>query len=157
MTVTEKLDALRMQMRKKKLDYYVILSQDAHQSEYVSDYWRSRAYFSGFTGSAGTLVVTLDKAYLWVDGRYHIQAEKQLQGTPITLCKMGLPQVPDLEEWLRSHVKPGQKIGCDGRSVSMETGARWKREFSQAEFDFEEDLAGAVWKDRPPAAGTACV
>ena len=150
MTVTEKLNALRMQMRKKKLDYYVILSQDAHQSEYVSDYWRSRAYFSGFTGSAGTLVVTLDRAYLWVDGRYHIQAEKQLQGAPITLFKMGLPQVPDLEEWLRSHVKPGQKIGCDGRSVSMETGARWKREFSQAEFDFEEDLAGAVWKDRPP-------
>ena len=69
MTVTEKLNALRMQMRKKKLDYYVILSQDAHQSEYVSDYWRSRAYFSGFTGSAGTLVVTLDRACLLYTSR----------------------------------------------------------------------------------------
>ena len=75
MEITERLEALREQMRKAGMDYYIIPSQDAHQSEYVAEYWRARAYFSGFTGSAGVLVVGLDGAYLWVDGRYHIQAE----------------------------------------------------------------------------------
>lgn len=149
MTISERLDALRMQMRSHKIDYYIIFSQDAHQSEYVSEYWRSRAYFSGFTGSAGTLAVTLDSAFLWVDGRYHIQAEKQLEATSIKLFKMGLPDVPGLEEWLQENVKPGQKIACDGRTISMEMGENWRRKFSQAQLEFEWDLAGEVWRERP--------
>ena len=149
MEITERLEALREQMRKAGMDYYIIPSQDAHQSEYVAEYWRARAYFSGFTGSAGVLVVGLDGAYLWVDGRYHIQAEKETKNTGITLYKMGLPGVPGLEEWLAEHAVQGTVVGCDGRMVSAQLGKQWKAYMPEAEFVCSQDLAEKVWKDRP--------
>ncbi len=149
MKITERLEALREQMRKAGMDYYIIPSQDAHQSEYVAEYWRARAYFSGFTGSAGVLVVGLDGAYLWVDGRYHIQAEKETQNTGITLYKMGLPGVPGLEEWLAEHAVQGTVVGCDGRMVSAQLGKQLKTYMPEAEFVCSQDLAEKVWKDRP--------
>ena len=85
MTIADKLAGLRRAMAEKNVNTYIILSSDAHQSEYVGDYWKARAYMSGFTGSAGTVVVTADKAACWVDGRYFLQAAQQLQGSGIEL------------------------------------------------------------------------
>lgn len=149
MEVTERLKALREQMQAEGMDYYVIPSQDAHQSEYVADYWRARTYFSGFTGSAGTLIVTMEGAYLWVDGRYHIQAEKETKNNGITLYKMGLPGVPKMEDWLKEHVKSGQCVGYDGRMMSMQLGENWQKLLAGVRFLCREDLAARVWEDRP--------
>ena len=99
--IVERLNKLREQMRQKQIDVYMIPTEDFHESEYVGDYFKVRKYMSGFTGSAGTLVVTLSEAGLWTDGRYFIQAENQLKGTGIDLYKMGEPKVPTVEEFIK--------------------------------------------------------
>lgn len=149
MQVIERLEALRAQMALEGMDFYIIPSQDAHQSEYVAGYWRSRAWFSGFTGSAGTLIVTAEGAYLWVDGRYHIQAEQEVAGSTITLFKMGLPDVPKMDDWMKENVKPGQVVGCDGRMIGMQMGKAWAELLPEATFVYQKDLAANVWTDRP--------
>ena len=149
MEIRERLAALRACMAREGIDIYWIPSQDAHQSEYVADYWRVRAWFSGFTGSAGTLAVTQDGAYLWADGRYHIQAERQVAGTGITLYKWGLEGVPDPEEWLAANLKEGQTLGFDGRMVSMRVGEAYAEKLPGVCFKVEKDLADEVWADRP--------
>ena len=95
----ERIDLLRLEMQKEKIDMYLVPTADFHQSEYVGTYFKTRAWLSGFTGSAGTLLVTMDGAYLWTDGRYFIQAAKQLEGTGVTLMKMGEEGVPTVEEF----------------------------------------------------------
>ena len=102
MTVQERLTALRQLMSQHNIDVYLIPSADNHQSEYVGEYFKSRAFITGFTGSAGTAVITMDKAGLWTDGRYFIQAEKELAGSGIELYKMGNPDVPTVDEFLDS-------------------------------------------------------
>ena len=91
MTVTERITALRKQMKEKGIDAYLVPTDDFHGSEYVGDYFKCRKYITGFTGSAGTAVIMQDMAGLWTDGRYFIQAAQQLEGTPVTLFKMGEP------------------------------------------------------------------
>ena len=100
MSVKERLDLFRNEMKNQGITHYIIPTCDYHMSEYVHSHFAARRYFSGFTGSAGTLLVTLDNAYLWTDGRYFIQAEEQLKDTTVTLMKMGEPGVPTLEEVL---------------------------------------------------------
>ena len=148
MTTNEKLDALRSAMREAGIDVYLIPSQDAHQSEYVADYWRARAWASGFTGSAGTLVITQEKACLWADGRYHIQAEKQVAGSRIELFKDGLAGVPTLNTWLAENVAAGSVVGFDGRTVSHDAFERYCRLMPEASFRVA-DLVSGVWTDRP--------
>lgn len=149
--IQERLTALRKVMTEKGVDAYLIPTDDFHSSEYVGDYFKCRKYMTGFTGSAGTAVVTQDMAGLWTDGRYFIQAEQQLEGSTVTLFKMGEAGVPTVHEFLEQKLKEGQCLGFDGRTVgateaeelSEKLGKKQVRIFS------EEDLAGDIWTDRP--------
>ena len=98
--IKENIKKLQSLMKENEIDIYIIPTSDFHQSEYVGEYFKGRKFLSGFTGSAGTLVVTLDKAYLWTDGRYFIQAQQQLEGSDIILMKMAMPNVPTIKEFL---------------------------------------------------------
>ncbi len=146
------LIALRTVMERQGVDYYLIPTDDFHSSEYVGDYFTSRRYVSGFTGSAGTLVVGLEWAGLWTDGRYFIQAADQLKDSGIELCKIGEPGVPTIPGYLREHLKPGMTLGFDGRTVN----ASLYQELSQAarekgaRISCELDLVDEIWTDRPP-------
>lgn len=151
-TITERLQALRKEMRTRGIAAYIVPTDDFHCSEYVGDYFKVREYLSGFTGSAGTLLVEAEKAALWTDGRYFLQAESQLKDSGISLRKSGQPGVPALSDYLGETLAEGDVIGFDGRCV---TGAfvkklKEKTEKKQISFYEKEDLAGLVWKERPP-------
>ena len=151
MNCVEKLSALRAAMKREGVDAWIVLTSDAHGTEYLPEYWQCRAWLSGFTGSAGSLVVTKDEAHLWADGRYHIQARDQLEGSTITLQKMGLDGVPPLQEWLRDNLSEKAVIGIDGRTVSAELYRTFQKEFKKKKFSarLDLDLLGEIWKDRP--------
>ena len=121
MEIKSRLATLRQQMEARQLSAFIVPSTDPHSSEYVSEHWKSRAYFSGFTGSAGTLVVTESESGLWTDGRYYIQAAKQLEGSEIKLFKMGQKDVPSYMEYLVNHLSHKQVIGLDGRLFAAST------------------------------------
>ena len=99
-SITCRVEKLRGYMKKKKLDAFIIPSNDPHMSEYTPAHWQCRQWISGFNGSAGTAVVTLEKAALWTDSRYFLAAGQQLEGTPFTLMKDGLPDTPSIGTWL---------------------------------------------------------
>ena len=151
MTVTERIPALRKQMKEKGLDAYLVPTDDFHGSEYVGDYFKCRKYITGFTGSAGTAVIMPDMAGLWTDGRYFIQAAQQLEGTPVTLFKMGEPDVPTIHKFLEENLKEGMCLGFDGRTVSAEEAGKLKKILlgKQVRFSVNEDLIGNIWDDRP--------
>jgi hypothetical protein len=103
MNVNERISSLRKLMAERGIDAYIVPTYDPHQSEYVGEHWKTRVWMSGFTGSAGTFVVTKDVAALWTDGRYFIQAGNQLKGSEVKLFKMGIPGVPSYMEWLKTN------------------------------------------------------
>lgn len=144
----KQIEDLREKMREKKTDAYIIPTTDFHGSEYVNDYFKCREFVSGFTGSAGTLVVTEDAAALWTDGRYFLQAERELAGSEIMLMREGEPDVPEITEWLRQRLTSGkaQTVGFDGRIVSAKFGEKIKEHFN---VEAELDLAGEIWAERP--------
>ena len=152
MTVPERLSALRKCMQEKHIDIYIVPTADFHQSEYVGEHFKARAYITGFTGSAGTAVITLHDAKLWTDGRYFLQAAKQLEGTGVTRMKMFEPGVPTIEEYLEAELKPGQTLSFDGRVVSVGEGDEYASiaKKNGAKIDYQEDLIDAIWTDRPP-------
>lgn len=149
--IAERLSRLRALMQQKGVGAYYVPTADFHLSEYVNPYFKSRQYLTGFTGSAGTLVVTMDEAALWVDGRYFIQAEEQLSGTPVKLMKMGEEGVPSVLEYL-SKLPEGAVIGLDGRTVSAAMALRMEKTLSTRNITLEPDmdLVGDIWPDRPP-------
>ncbi len=149
--IRERLAALRSVMREKKIDYYMIPTEDFHNSEYVNDYFKVREYFCGFTGSNGTLLVWQEGAGLWTDGRYFIQAERELQGTGVELFRMLDEGVPTLEEFLVQNMGEGQTLGFDGRVVSAGDGLKYERKLKEKKIRFAcgEDLAEEIWRDRP--------
>ena len=151
MKCQEKLSALRTAMKREGVDAYIILTSDSHATEYLPDYWQSRAWLSGFTGSAGMMVITMDSANLWADGRYHIQAEKELQGSTITLMKMGLDGVPSLEAWVKDTLSEKAVVALDGWTLSVELFRSFQKEFKKKKLSvkLDLDLAGEIWKDRP--------
>ena len=151
MNINERIAALRKLMQEKGIYAYVIPTSDPHQSEYVGDHWKTRVWISGFTGSAGTVVVTMDKAYLWTDGRYFIQAADQLKDSEIELVKMGLPGVPTYTEWLRDNLKEGQAVGFDGKTFPQARLKQMKKKFSSKDIKLigDYDLIGELWTDRP--------
>ena len=151
MTVTERIAALRTLMKEKKIDAYLVPTDDFHGSEYVGDYFKCRKYITGFTGSAGTAVIMQDMAGLWTDGRYFIQAAAQLEGTPVTLFKMEEPDVPTIYKFLEEHLKEGMCLGFDGRTVSAAEADELKKilQKKQIRFSVNEDLIGEIWNDRP--------
>ena len=109
-----------------KIDVYLVPTDDYHLSEYVGDYFKTREYLSGFTGSAGTLIVTKDEAGLWTDGRYYIQAEEELQDSGILLYKDGTEGVPSVKTYLEKKIHPSQTLGFDGRCMTAEQGLRYE-------------------------------
>ncbi len=151
MNINEKLKELRKLMRDEGIDVYIEPSADPHQSEYLADHFKSRAYITGFTGSAGTALVTDKEAILWTDGRYFIQAENQIKDNEFKLYKMNTPGYPSLQEWLEENVKYGARIGLNGRIFSqgavekIEDGLKDKK----VSIHHEDDLIGKIWDDRP--------
>lgn len=152
----ERLSKLREAMKEADIHCYVIPTSDYHNSEYVSEYFMARKYFSGFTGSAGTLVVWEDKAALFTDGRYFIQAAKELAGSGITLMKMGEPGVPSLKEYIEKELPEGKNIGFDGRVVTAGEGTAYEKiaEEKKGAVIFDCDLSEKVWQDRPLLTAT---
>ena len=114
MNTMEKLKALREQMQRRKIAAYIVPTDDFHGSEYVGDYFKAREYLSGFTGSAGTLLVMQKRAALWTDGRYFLQAEDQLAGSGIELMKSGQPEVPTLAAFLGEELADSDRRVCEG-------------------------------------------
>lgn len=146
-----RLAALREEMKKAGMDAYMIPTADYHGSEYVAPCFKAREYFSGFTGSAGVLIVLQDEADLWADGRYFIQAENEIQGSGITLQRIGEPGVPTRMEFLKEKLHAGQTLGFDGRCITKEEGAELARVLGARGIRISTgyDLPGAVWTDRP--------
>lgn len=151
-TIRQRLGMLRSIMREAGIDYYLIPTADFHNSEYVNDYFKTREFMSGFTGSNGTLLVSAEDAGLWTDGRYFVQAEKELKDTGIFLFRMQEEGVPDLLTYLKQNMWEGQKIGFDGRCVDAGFGKRLEVALSgkNISFLYETDLADKIWQDRPP-------
>ena len=118
MTIQDRIALLRRCMAHRGLTACVVVTDDFHGSEYVGDHFKAREYLSGFTGSAGTLAVLPDRAALWTDGRYFLQAERQLEGSGIELMRAGQPDVPTLSAFLAQHLPEGGVLGFDGRTVS---------------------------------------
>lgn len=153
-SITERLSLLREQMAERKIDMYIIPTSDFHGSEYIGAHFKAREYITGFTGSAGTAVILQEKAYLWADGRYFIQAARQLEGSGIQLQRMGEEGVPEIKEFVKENLKPGQTLGFDGKVVSAFMGETYQKiaEEKQAFLFTEEDLVGRIWNDRPSMA-----
>ena len=151
MTINERVAALQAAMKAKNIDAYIIPSSDPHQSEYVADHWKSREWISGFSGSAGTVVVTQKEAGLWTDSRYFIQAEEQLKGTCVKLFKLNIPHTPEHREWLKNNLPDGSKIGFDGKLFSVGKVRAMAKYFYEKKFvlDSEADLIKNIWKGRP--------
>ena len=147
----EQLISLREAMKQHGADWCMILTDDFHSSEYVGDHFKARQYISGFTGSAGTLLVSLDWAGLWTDGRYFLQAAAQLKGSGIDLMKMGEPGVPAMTDFLREKLGKGQRLFFDGRTVNARQCGILRKlaEENGATVHGDVDLAGSVWQDRP--------
>jgi len=141
--VEENLMSLRMLMHQHNVDIYIIPTSDYHQSEYVGEYFKARHYFSGFTGSVGTLIVTQKEACLWVDGRYFIQAEKEVEGTEIIVMKMGLPGVLTIKQYI--HQQHAKNVGFDGRVMAAKEVLNLDVETVMYDCDF----VSQIWKNRP--------
>ena len=152
MTVPERISALRALMEEKGYDAYLIPTDDNHQSEYVGEHFKARAFMTGFTGSAGTAVITKTEAGLWTDGRYFIQAANQLEGSGVTLFKMGQPDVPTLEDYIADVIPEGGTLGFDGRVVAMGEGQALMSALlpKNGKIDYSADLVDKIWEDRPP-------
>ena len=138
-------------MKEKGIFAYIIPSADYHQSEYVGEFFKGRQYISGFTGSAGTVVITPQKAILWTDGRYFLQAEEQLASSCVELYKMGQENVPTTFEYIEKEVQEGSKIGFDGRAISAAMGTELEVNLAKKNItiSYEGDLLDEIWKDRP--------
>ena len=138
-------------MKEKKIDAYLVPTDDFHGSEYVGDYFKCRKYITGFTGSAGTAIITQDMAGLWTDGRYFIQAADQLRDTTIELFKSGEPGVPTVHQFLNDKLEEGMCLGFDGRTVSAREAEELQELLQKKHITFSvnDDLIGEIWEDRP--------
>lgn len=149
--IQERLKALREEMKKRNIDIYVVPTSDFHESEYVGEHFKARKFITGFTGSAGTAVITLTEAGLWTDGRYFVQAENQLKGSTVTLYRMGEEGVPKVDEFIEEKLPEGGCLGFDGRVVNGTWGRKLEKIASgkKASLQVNEDLIDFIWSDRP--------
>lgn len=147
--ITERLEKLRKKMTERNIDAYVVLSSDPHTSEYLADYYKTRKYITGFSGSAGTAVILKKKAALFTDGRYFIQAAKELEGSGVDLMKMGEEGVPTLVEYLQENVSECGKIGVDGLTLDYKTYYKWLENLGDRMIITDLDFVGEIWEDRP--------
>ena len=148
--IKQRIENIRDLMKEKNIYAYIVPSSDYHQSEYVGDYFKSREFMSGFTGSAGTLIISMDEAGLWTDGRYFIQAENELQDSGIKLFKMGEEGVPTIEEYLLEKLPKNSTLGFDGRVMSVKEGQSLanKLAFKGINIEYKYDLVNDIWEDR---------
>ena len=149
--IQERIEKLRELMKKNNIDAYLVPTNDFHSSEYVGEYFKCRKYITGFTGSAGSAVITATEAKLWTDGRYFIQAAAELEGTGVELMKIGVEGVPTIKDYLKATLKDGQTLGFDGRCVDY----RYAKELEEllasngVKIAYEKDLIDEIWTDRP--------
>jgi Xaa-Pro aminopeptidase len=148
--IKQRVEKLRSIMKEKNIYAYMMPSSDYHQSEYVGDYFKSREFISGFTGSAGTVIVTQDEAGLWTDGRYFIQAENELKNSDIKLFKMGEEGVPTVEQYLVDSIPKDSSLGFDGKVICAKEGQNLasKLEFKNISIEYDYDLVNDVWEER---------
>ena len=151
MKISERIEQLRVLMKEKNIDAYVVPTADFHQSEYVGEHFKARKFITGFSGSAGTAVITANEARLWTDGRYFIQAAKQIEGTGVELMKMGEPGFPTLTEYLADTLPENGILGFDGRVVATGEGEEYEAivNAKNGSIVYEYDLIDQVWTDRP--------
>ena len=149
--IPERIAALREAMKQHKIDAYIIPTSDPHMSEYPADCWKYREWISGFTGSAGTVIITADKAGLWTDSRYFLQASTQLEGTGIELFKMMLPETPTIPEFLTHELKEGQTVGLNGETYSLADARSLEKALAEKEIKLNTNasLINPIWKERP--------
>lgn len=149
--IQERLKALREEMAQRSIDIYIVPTSDFHESEYVGDHFKARKFITGFTGSAGTAVITATEAGLWTDGRYFVQAAKQLEGSTVTLYRMGEEGVPKVDEFVEEKLPKGGCLGFDGRVVNGSWGKKLLgiAEKKHGTLHVDEDLIDLIWKDRP--------
>lgn len=150
-SIKERMHALRMTFPPNYIKAFIIPSTDPHLSEYVAPHWMSREWISGFTGSAGTVVVLMNEAGLWTDSRYFLQAAKELEDSGITLYKEMLPETPSITKYLSQKLKPGESVSIDGKMFSVQQVEQMKEEL--AAYSLQVDLFGdplkRIWRDRP--------
>ena len=149
--ISDRLTALRRMMEEKGVAYYYITTADYHASEYADDYFKEREFMSGFTGSNGNLLIGMDMAGLWTDGRYFIQAEKELEGTGIELFRMAEERVPTTLEYLEQNMKEGEVLAFDGRTVATRLGSQMEEMVNKknGKIFYQVDYVDALWTDRP--------
>ena len=149
--IPERIAALREAMKQHKIDAYIIPTSDPHMSEYPADCWKYREWISGFTGSAGTVIITADKAGLWTDSRYFLQASTQLEGTGIELFKMMLPETPTIPAFLTHELKEGQTVGLNGETYSLADARSLEKALAEKEIKLNTNasLIDPIWKERP--------
>lgn len=151
MNIQQKIQALREAMTEKQLDAYIVPSTDPHQGEYIHEYWQARQWLTGFTGSAGTLVVTRFFAGVWTDSRYFLQAEEELKGTGVELVRLVIPHTPEFVDWLLKNLPKGSLVGVDSQVVSASLFSLLRTSFESADIRLtgELDLVGEIWANRP--------
>ena len=149
--INERIAALRAHIVKENIQAFIIPSTDPHTSEYVAPHWQSREWISGFTGSAGTVVVTAKEAGLWTDSRYFLQADRQIEGTGIALYKEMLPETPSIPAFLSSLLQKGDTVGIDGKMFSADEVQHLQRELRQSGIYVKSiaDPMQLLWSDRP--------
>ena len=146
----DKLKDLRKLMEREKIDTYVITKFDPHKTEYGAEYWNAVKFISGFTGSAGMVVITKDDAGLWTDGRYFIQAENQIQGTGIKLHKIGEPTTKDIFSYVKDETKEGGVVAFDGRTLFVTEANKLEQKLKTKNIKIRTDidLIGEIWEER---------
>ena len=151
-TIRQRISDLRGEMQKNDLEAYIIFGTDPHLSEYIPEHWQSRSYISGFTGSAGTVIISKTKAALWTDSRYFLQAEGELSGTEIELVKMRTPGHPEPYEWLKLNLEKDAIVGTDEWCISVNQFSDLQKKLGEAGIILKEtgDLLDNTWVDRPP-------
>lgn len=151
-TINDRIQDLRALFNQEGIQAFIIPSTDPHLSEYVAPHWKSREWISGFTGSAGTVVITTSQAGLWTDSRYFLQAAQQLEGTEIKLYKEMLPETPSISAFLSTQLTPGDAVGIDGKMFSAEAVERMQAELQKCQIEIKSisDPLDKLWTDRPP-------
>ena len=149
--ILDRIESMRCYLRNNGLAAYIIPSSDPHSSEYVAECWKAREWITGFDGSAGTAVITLDGAALWTDSRYWLAAEELLNGTGVILMKDGLAETPSLVSWIAEKLSDGNVVGVDGKVCSVAEVEAWIAEFSACgiNVDASRDAFEELWSDRP--------
>lgn len=149
-TVTNRIAALRQSMMRAGVAACIVYGTDPHASEYLAECWKDREWISGFSGSAGTVVVALKSAGLWTDSRYFLQGEQQLSGSGIALMKQGLPETPDIVSWLKQELKAGDKVAVNAQLLSVSAYAALQTDLAKAGIELVNvDLISGLWTDRP--------